>query len=635
MIGGIRKFAKSKWAAVLLFIPLIISFGIFGFQDPFRGITGGGFIKIGDREIHGRDVTRELQQAIEDVRVNENKIMSQEEAVKAGYGQRALGQLMYQTALSAYADLKGIRASTDAVENALLRDTDVFKDALGRVNIEAIRQEAKTRGMRSVKQYEDYVRDVLTRVYVEQAAMTALKVPDVLSLPVINYAGESRTFTIARLGPDALATPKQPTDADLETWYNAHKDMFAQKERRRISVLSYSPEDFIDRVELTDEQVKAEYEKRIKDYSTPETRTISEFSSADRNVVQSLVDLAKQGVALDEALKRTPGVTRTDKTVKPADIANEDYSKLVFSLPANQIHTSPFKLDDNSPWATVMVTSITPGIAEPFEKVADKVRHDVALPDAQRMYEDESEKFRDAAGGQPLEDIGKQFGFPVIMLSAVDNQARTSTGEPNQLLAGNPALQELFTMQAGQMTNLFEGDGTRAMYRLDEIIPPSTLPLADVKEIVRGNYLREQIENAATESANNIVTAIKGGKTFEQAAAAERFITMPPLTTSRMAGAQTVDPAVLQGAFDLKLGEVGVIPGRDRAPWVVRVEKIEPVSAEAKAALRAQIGPQVAQTLQQDMREVFVGGLEKEITITRDDAAIKQYFDGFTQNEPQ
>jgi hypothetical protein len=37
MIGGIRKFAKSKWALVLLFIPLVVSFGIFGFQDPFSG----------------------------------------------------------------------------------------------------------------------------------------------------------------------------------------------------------------------------------------------------------------------------------------------------------------------------------------------------------------------------------------------------------------------------------------------------------------------------------------------------------------------------------------------------------------------------------------------------------------------
>jgi len=156
MIGGIRKFAKSKWAAVLLFIPLIISFGIFGFQDPFRGISGGGFIKIGDREIHSRDVTKELQAAIEDIRVKEDRILSQEEAMKAGLGQRALGQLMYQTALSAYADAKGIRASTLAVENALLRDTNVFKDALGRVNIDAIRAEAGKRGWTLVSMKNDW-----------------------------------------------------------------------------------------------------------------------------------------------------------------------------------------------------------------------------------------------------------------------------------------------------------------------------------------------------------------------------------------------------------------------------------------------------------------------------------------------
>ncbi len=633
MIGGIRKFAKSKWAAVILFVPLIISFGIFGFQDPFRGITGGGFIKIGDREIHARDVTKELQAAIEDIRVQEDRILSQEEAMKAGLGQRALGQLMYQTALSAYADAKGIRASTLAVENALLKDTNVFKDALGRVNIDAIRAEAKSRGMRSVKQYEDYVRDVLTRVYVEQAAFTALKVPDVLSLPVINYAGESRTFSIARLGPLTAQKPKEPTDAELEAWYASHKEMFAQPERRRISVLSYSPEDFIDRVELTDEQVKAEYEKRIKDYSTPETREISEFSSPDRAVVQAFVDLAKQGVSIDEALKRTPALTRKDQQVKPTDIGHEEYRELVFSLPAGQVNGNPSRLDDNSPWFTVVVNKITPGVAEPFEKVAEKVRHDVALPEAQRMYEDESEKFRDAAGGQPLEDIGKQFGFPVIMLPPVDNQARTAKGEPTQLLAGNPALQELFSMQPGQMTNLFEGDSVRAMYRLDEIVPPSTTPLADVKARVHDLYLVEQIQNAATQAANEMVAAVKSGKTFEQAAATSRLAVQPVLTTTRMTGSQAVDPAVMQGAFDLKLGEIAAIPGRNRDPWVVRIDKIEPVTAEAKAALRAQIGPQVAQTLQQDMREVFVGGLEKEITITRDDAAIKQYFDSFTKND--
>lgn len=633
MIGGIRKFAKSKWAAIILFVPLIISFGIFGFHDPFRGVSGGGFIKIGEREIHSREVTKEMDAAIEEIRVKENRVLSQEEAVKAGLGQRALGQLMYQTALSAYADLKGIRASTVAVENALLRDTNVFKDALGRVNIDAIRAEARGRGMRSVKQYEDYVRDVLTRVYVEQAAFTALKVPDILSLPVIKFAGETRTFTIARLTPLTVQKPKEPTEAELETWYSAHKEMFAQPERRRISVLSYSPEDFLDRAAVTDEQVRKEYEQRIKDYSTPETREITEFSSTDRALVQSLVDLVKQGVPVEEAAKRNPGLVRKDQTVKPADISQEQYRQLVFSLPAGQINGNPAKLDENAPWFTVVVNKITPGIAEPFEKVAEKVRRDVALPEAQRLYEDESEKFRDAAGGQPLEDIGKQFGFPVIMLPPIDSQARTEKGEPTQLLAGNPALQEVFTLQPGQMTNLFEGDGMRAMYRLDQIIPPSTTPFANVRSRVRDLYISEQVQKAATDAANGMVAAVKAGKSFEQAAAGARLAVQPALTTTRMTGGQTMDPAVMQGAFDLKLGDVSVIAGRNREPWVVRVDKIAPVTPEAQAALRAQVAPQVAQTLQQDMREVFVGGLEKEIVIKQDDAAIKQYFDSFIKSD--
>jgi peptidyl-prolyl cis-trans isomerase D len=634
MIGGIRKFAKSKWAAVLLFIPLIISFGIFGFQDPFRGITGGGFIKIGDREIHSRDVTKELDQLITEARERDGKILSQNEAVKAGLGQQALSKLMYETALSAYADLKGIRASTDAVQNALLNDTTVFKDALGRVNLEAIRAEVRQRGMRSIKQYEDYVRDALTRFYIQDSSTAALKVPDLLSLPVINYEGESRTLTVAKVGETTVAGLKAPTEAELEAWYNGHKDMFAQKERRRISVLSFSTDDFLDRANITDDQVKAEYEKRIKDYSTPETRTISEFSSTDRNAVQSLIDLAKQGVAVDEALKRTTGLTRTDKTVKPADIANKDYSELVFSLPVNQIHSNPFKIDDNSPWATVLVTSITPGVAEPFEKVADKVRHDLAMPEAQRAYEDESEKFRDAAGGQPLEDIGKQFGFPVVMLGPVDQQGRLITGEPVQIPAGAPALQELFTMQPGQMTNLFEGDGVRSMYRLDEIVAPYTQPFAEVKARVQTLYVNEQKRNAASKAADDMVAAVKGGKTFEAAAAASKLTALPVLTTTRFQGEQgSMEPGLLQGAFALKQGDVSVVMGGDGVPWVVRVDKVEPVTPAFAAMLRAQIAPRVAQTLQQDLQQVFVGGLQKEVKFDIQEAAVKQYFDSFTKDD--
>jgi peptidyl-prolyl cis-trans isomerase D len=370
--------------------------------------------------------------------------------------------------------------------------------------------------------------------------------------------------------------------------------------------------------------VKAQYEKSIKTYSTPETREMSEFSSTDRNAVQSFIDLTQQGVAIDEALKRVPGLVRTDATVKPDEVGDENYSKLVFSLPLDKVNTNPVRLNETAPWFTLVIRKITPGIPQPFEAVAEQVRLDMAKPEARRRYEEESEKVRDAAGGQPLEEIGKQFGFPVIQLAPVDKNARTLRGDQAQLLVNNPALGELFTLQPGQMTNLFEGDDSRAMYRLDEIVPSYTQTFAEVRGIVHDEYMREQVENAANKAGDDMVAAVKAGTAFPQAAATARYTAIPSFVATREGGAN-IDPAVLQAAFELKAGDVAKIVGQNRVPWVVRIDKVEPVTPEAAAALRAQIAPRVAQSLQGDIREVFVRGLQAEVEVKRDDVAIRQY----------
>ena len=631
MIGGIRKFAKSKWALVLLFIPLIISFGIFGFQDPFSGITGGGLSRVGDREIHARDLNEELSAEIDAIREQDGRVLTQADAIRQGIAQQVLQRLEYRNMILAYAEKTGIQASKQAVADLLINRAGAFKDALGRFNLDAVRARANDQKM-SLKDFEDAVRDDLTAGYVTSAAFNAIKVPDILSLPVINYIGETRTLTAARLTDAAIAKPAEPTDAQLETWYNAHKEQFAQPERRRISVLSYSPDDFLDRVELTDEQVKAEYEKRIRDYSTPETREVVEYTSNDRNTVQAFIDLTQQGLATEEALKRSPGIVQKDLKVKPEEVSDERYRDLLFSLPAGKVHTLPLRLSETTPWFAVAIKSVTPGIPQPFETVAERARRDMALSDATRLYEDESEKFRDAAGGQPLEEIGKQFGFPVIQLMPVDQNARTVRGDQTQLLANNPALAEIFTLQAGQMTNLFEGDSVRAMYRLDEIVPPYTQPFADVKARVRDMYLMEQVKNAATKAATDMVAAVNAGKTFEQAAAASKMTVLPVVTATRQ-GTPAIDPAALQAAFELKAGETGVVPGQQGEPWVVRVDKIEPVTTATAATLRAQVAPQVAESLQNDLREVFIRGLQKEVEVKRDEVAIKRYFDSYLTPE--
>ncbi len=631
MIGGMRKFARSKWALVLVFGPLLIAFGIFGFQDPFSGVSGGYLSKIGDRPIYARDVSAELTAELEAIRVEQDKIVSQAEAVRDGTVQNVFARLEYRNLILAYAEKIGVRASEQAVADLVINRAGAFKDPLGRFNLDIVRQRANAQSMK-LQEFEETIREDLTSGYLTSAAFAAIKVPDILSTAVINYVGESRTLSVARVNETLLAKPAEPTEAQLQAWYDSHKDQFVQPERRRISVLSYSPEDFLDLETITDEQVKAEYEKRIKTYSTPETREISEFSSDDRNAVQSFVDLTQQGIAIDEALKRLPGLVRTDAVVKPEDIPDERYSELVFSLAADKVHTNPVRLTETAPWFTVVVRKITPGIPQPFETVADQVRLDMAQPGARRRYEEESERVRDAAGGQPLEEIGKQFGFPVIQLAPVDKSARTLRGDQAQLLANNPALAELFTLQPGQMTNLFEGDSSRSMYRLDEIVPSYTRTFAEVRAIVHDEYMREQVETAANKAGDDMVAAVKGGQAFPQAAATAKYTTIPPFVATREGGAN-IDPSILQAAFELKAGDVAKIMGQNRVPWVVRVDKIDPTTPAAAATLRAQIAPRVAQSLQGDMREVFVRGLQSQVEVKRDDVAIRQFLEALAPAE--
>ena len=129
-----------------------------------------------------------------------------------------------------------------------------------------------------------------------------------------------------------------------------------------------------------------------------------------------------------------------------------------------------------------------------------------------------------------------------------------------------------------------------------------------------------------------MVAAVNSGKTFEQAAAASKLNVLPIMVTTRQGGS-AMDPAALQAAFELKTGTIGVVTSQQGEPMVVRVESVDPVTAASAAALRAQVAPQVAESLQNDIREVFIRGLQKEVEIKRDEVAIRQYFESYLTPE--
>jgi peptidyl-prolyl cis-trans isomerase D len=638
MLGGFRKFVRSK-LGFALFVLLIISFGIFGFQDPFRGIMGGGFLQVGERTIRSADIDRGLQEVIENIRQEEGRIVPPRDPENRRIAEQVYAQERNQALILEYARKIGVVASPTAVSNLLMNRAPRFKDALGRFNMEEVKRAAEEQ-RQSVEQFQNEIRDSLTFGYMLGAVQAAPVTPDIITRPLLTFFGEQRPISAARVNPAGVPQPKEPTEEELKAWYEQNKQRFAQPERRRISLLTYSEADFWDKVPVTDEQIKAEYDRRIKDFSTPETREVAQFTG-ERAALQTLVDTVKQGVAPEEAIRRSPGVTRADLSLKPGNLTDEQYDKFVFGIQPGQI-MGPVEVGET--WYAVLVTNVVPGIPTPLDQVRDGIRRGLQTNEARRMFNNSEETFYDMAGGVALEELGANIGAPTILLPPVDSHGHNAKEQTSLLLAGREdALRALFTLSPGQMTDVIEGeepdgeDGerpARAIMRLDEVIPAHTLTFEEARAEARRIYLATKVQEAAEKLANDMVAATKAGRSFEQAATANRMFVLGSIPLVRGLRSQ-IDPLILNAAFGLKLGEASMVRDSAGAPWVLKVDKIDQIDEAMATGFKAQIDSDVAQTLMRDIEEVFLRGVQKEVPVTESQAAVADYFDRLTRTEGQ
>ena len=422
-----RAFVKSKWA-LLLFFPLILAFGIFGFNDPFSGVSGGGFVQAGNRSIGQRDVARELDNYIESLRAESGEIISQREAAERGVAAGLVEQLRRQTAALAYADKIGVKASPSAVAE-IIDGAPRFQDGLGKVDRNEIARFAEDQGF-TVSQFEKNLQDQITLDYLIRAAGAGLSPPQILTRPLVSFLGEQRTVSVARLTPQSVAPIAPPTAEQLRAFYTERAANFAQPERRRISALSYTADDFIDKVEVGEDQVKSDYDRRIREFSTPETREILQFASADANAIQSVVDMVKQGRTLEAAVQGRPGVTLTPLSVKPGDLADKALSDTAFGLPAGEIF-GPIEVGGQ--FLGVQVRLVTPGVPSPIAEVSAQIRTELARREASRLFDASSEDFYDlVSGGSSLEEISELIGAPVtgpaMIIEPVTSSGQVSPG---------------------------------------------------------------------------------------------------------------------------------------------------------------------------------------------------------------
>ena len=495
----------------VLFGVLIVSFGIWGIADIFKGSTQTTLATVGGTDIPLEQFrsayTDKLQQISRQIR----RPLTPTQGRAFGLDRQLLQQTIAETALDEEAHRMGLRMS-DAETVRSISDDPTFAGPNGKFDPARFAMAIRDNGYTEQRYLAEQRRLTLRRELI--GSVTAGAEPSNTQIEVLSrFQNEQRTIDYAKIGPDRTGTIEAPSQNALNTYFEAHKAQFRAPEYRKVVFLTLSPDELAKKVVVSDDDARKVYDSRRGDYMKPDRRQVLQIAFQSEDAAKaarakiagstSFEDLAKE-------MKLTPGDIDLG-LVSENSLGDPVIAKAAFALPLNEV-SQPVK----GTLATVLlkVTRIEPGATEAFEKVTPVIKKEIA---EQRVRAD-FDKMRDAiederSGGASIAEAAQKNGLEATTVD-VDRSGRTPDGKEATLPKGVDLITAAFGSDVGVDNDPLTFPGGEVWFDVLGVTPSRDRTLNEVKDQVSTRWHDEQVATRLRAKAKELVEKVNKGGVF-------------------------------------------------------------------------------------------------------------------------
>ncbi len=605
--GAGRRRRSSVLGSLLLGL---IALSMLGFGVNSFGGGASRIGTVGDQEITVNQYASALQSEVRRFSQMVGGQVALGDLLAAGVGGQILGDLVRRAALNGEMGQIGLSVG-DAELAAELVKNAAFQGVDGRFD-RAAYGETLARNNLTEAEFEENLRADIARGLLQVAVSGGAKAPQAVIDALLAYAGETREISFVPLTEADLPQPlPTPTPADLQAEYDAAIADYTRPEAKRIQYIALLPDDLAQEMPADEAAIAALYQERIDDYVIPEKRLVERLvypSAADAADAKAKLDA---GASFDDLVKAR-NLTLTD--IDLGDVAKADLGaagEAVFALTEPGV-VGP--LDSDLGPALFRMNAILAAQETPLDAVRADLALELGREAARREIASRIDAIDDAlAGGATLADLAQSESLTL----ATTDYAKGA--EDNDPIAGYGAfIKAADALAMGDFPEaiVLEDGGVVAM-TLQEIIPPTPRPLADVSDRLRENW-RAKALNRALESLAEAKLAefVQSGDWAAMGAAQRAKIT-------RNDAVPNAPQALVTAAFaasDIGTAQV-VTSGAFIA--LMRLEAIAPAQDNPEAAdLRAAFEAQLAQSLGADVLELYGRSIETAAGISLDQNMI-------------
>src|SRR5438477_6250120 len=253
MLDVFRRASKG-WTAKILMGLLVLSFGIWGIADVFRGFSTGALATVGGRKISVDEAQRLYQQRLRYYSEQSGKAITPEEARKLGLDRLVLAELLRDAALDSEASNMKL-AISDAQIADKIRQNPAFLNSQGQFDPALFRDVLQRNGFNEQLYVAAERRDFL-RGAVAATAQDDVNLPRTLEEAIYKHRNEQRDARYFTVRPTEQEIPK-PSDQDLKKFYADNPQIYTAPEYRSLAIMTVEPKDVAAKIQISDSDLTA------------------------------------------------------------------------------------------------------------------------------------------------------------------------------------------------------------------------------------------------------------------------------------------------------------------------------------------------------------------------------------------
>jgi peptidyl-prolyl cis-trans isomerase D len=535
-----------------------------------------------------------------------------------------LDQLVFQRSLELEAQRLGLRVTDEEHANFLRKMIPTAYAGDTFIGMDKYSTEVQTRFQMTVPEFESEVKKELLQQKFQQLVTDGITVTEDEVREEYVRGNDKIKIDYVIVKPDDLQSKIEASDAELAAYFEKNKGRYVVPERRTVDYATLDFAQLRQRAQVSEDDEKVYYQQHVDAYKLQDRahvahilfKTVGKTDAEAAEIKKKADDVlnkAKHGGKFADLAKQYSEDTTKDKggdldwIVRGQTVP--EFETAAFSLPKGAISDL---VKTQYGFHIIQVIDRETARTQTFDEVKAAIQAQLQQQKAEQLGETLSAQIAEEirrSGRIPIDELAKKFNL-------MTGQAKLV--EANQPLpeAGNsPAvLDNVFRLRVGDLSAPLRTDRGYVVLTIKEIQPAHPASLGEVRDRVLADYRHEKAVDLAKTRAEELGKRVKSGENFASAAKALGFEVKTSDAFSRTGSIPEAGSAKqFSAAFKLPVGQAGdpVFLGSN---WVVyRVAQHDPINEEDFAKQKTAIETQALQTKRQAAYELFRSTLETRL----------------------